>query len=114
MNMNSGGEINMKYEDTRAGTDERGIPRVYVKPWRYGLKFFCCYCKHVHRHGTGLGHRVAHCDREDSPYHERGYVLTFQAECPPPSHLLKNVFPCIGGPKRTRHRKTDSSEKKTS
>ena len=59
MNMNSGGEINMKYEDTRAGTDERGIPRVYVKPWRYGLKFFCCYCKHVHRHGTGLGHRVA-------------------------------------------------------
>ena len=40
------------------------------------LIFFCAYCQMWHYHGSGLGHRVAHCDcGSGSPYLETGYVL---------------------------------------
>ena len=40
-----------------------------------GWKVFCVYCKKFHLHGETLGHRTAHCDNDDSPYNETGYVL---------------------------------------
>ncbi|CKH71747.1 Uncharacterised protein [Streptococcus pneumoniae] len=33
------------------------------------------YCRKFHHHGTGEGHRDAHCFEEDSPYIRTGYVL---------------------------------------
>lgn len=39
-----------------------------------GLQFYCEYCKKIHKHGTGEGHRVAHCFG-DTPYTKSGYIL---------------------------------------
>jgi hypothetical protein len=40
-----------------------------------GLRVWCCYCRKHHLHGTGYGHRVAHCSEITSPYRKTGYVL---------------------------------------
>ena len=39
------------------------------------LSTWCQYCRKFHHHGTGEGHRDAHCFVEDSPYIRTGYVL---------------------------------------
>ena len=36
---------------------------------------WCKFEKKWHYHGKAPGHRVAHCIKEDSPYHRTGYVL---------------------------------------
>lgn len=55
--------------------DENGYP---VLPafvgWAGEAQVWCLYCSGWHHHG-GWGHRIAHCTRPDSPYHETGYVL---------------------------------------
>lgn len=40
-----------------------------------GWKVFCDYCERFHFHGKGLGHRIAHCCSEKSPYYKTGYIL---------------------------------------
>lgn len=45
------------------------------------VKFYCPYCRSWHYHGKVfdengfLGHRVAHCYNEGSPYLKSGYYL---------------------------------------
>jgi hypothetical protein len=39
-----------------------------------GMEFYCKYCKIKHKHGIGDGHRVAHCEANNSPYFNAGYV----------------------------------------
>ena len=54
-------------------------PALPAYPWHSrsgaGLKVRCEHCRKWHYHGTGYGHRVAHCFRDDSPYRRGGYVL---------------------------------------
>jgi hypothetical protein len=38
---------------------------------------WCVHCDDWHDHGAGEGHRIAHCRRGDSPYHEHGYNLAY-------------------------------------
>jgi len=40
---------------------------------RGSLRVWCAYCVRWHIHGSGYGHRVAHCWRPDSPYRLSGY-----------------------------------------
>ncbi|MBT4110750.1 hypothetical protein HOE37_02765 [Candidatus Woesearchaeota archaeon] len=40
-----------------------------------GLQFFCPFCKALHKHGMGEGHRIAHCFDQRSPYTRTGYIL---------------------------------------
>lgn len=61
---------------------------------------YCPYCRTRHVHGAGrdesegrLTHRIAHCVRRDSPFHERGY----------------NV---LDPSKRTRHNRAKLKEEK--
>ena len=47
---------------------------------------WCDYCRIYHHHGGNDGgniHRVAHCDRPDSPYHRTGYLLADAGLAPP-------------------------------
>lgn len=44
--------------------------RQKVKTW----SFHCPYCRTVHTHSAGEGHRVAHC-HEGSPFRNGGYFL---------------------------------------
>lgn len=38
--------------------------------------FWCEFCNKFHYHGNkALGHRVAHCINENSPYYSSGYIL---------------------------------------
>jgi len=39
------------------------------------LRMFCQHCFAWHQHGSGAGHRIAHCLDPDSPYKPGGYVL---------------------------------------
>lgn len=39
------------------------------------LSAWCPFCAKMHRHGSGEGHRVAHCADPESPYKKSGYVL---------------------------------------
>jgi len=39
------------------------------------MEFYCKYCKIIHRHGLGEGHRVAHCIKE-TPFIKSGYIIT--------------------------------------
>lgn len=42
-----------------------------------GLRVWCGHCDQWHYHGSGFGHRVAHCPPSRlSPYSKTGYVLT--------------------------------------
>ena len=55
-----------------------GIPIVYCthrKDYPQGLEFFCIFCGRVHKHGSGEGHRVAHCTNNFSPFKKTGYYL---------------------------------------
>ena len=38
---------------------------------------WCVFCQRWHQHGSGPGHRVAHCHCEDSPYKQTGYTLYY-------------------------------------
>lgn len=40
-----------------------------------GLRAWCPFCELYHHHGSGSGHRVAHCRDARSPYKRTGYVL---------------------------------------
>ncbi len=58
------------------------LPAVARKDWPPGLRVWCRHCRTWHLHGTGYGHRVAHCadfDRRgrpiESPYKATGYYL---------------------------------------
>jgi hypothetical protein len=42
------------------------------------IAFYCPYCKSVHRHGIGNGHRAAHCNNPESPFIKTGYNLCCQ------------------------------------
>jgi hypothetical protein len=54
------------------------IPIIQTE-WRtdfpFGVKFYCDFCKKVHTHGEGAGHRAAHCHNQNSPYGNSGYIL---------------------------------------
>lgn len=39
------------------------------------LSAWCPYCKEIHHHGSGEGHRSAHCTSQESPYKQSGYIL---------------------------------------
>lgn len=40
-----------------------------------GLEAWCPPCATFHHHGSGTGHRVAHCTYPNGPYRATGYVL---------------------------------------
>lgn len=49
----------------------------------------CPYCKCMHRHGKGDGHRVAHCTKKVSAFgylgNSRGYIVkTKESNATPP------------------------------
>jgi hypothetical protein len=46
-------------------------------------RFNCPHCEKEHRHGVGVGHRVAHCS--DGPFKETGYYLVLNEERKPSS-----------------------------
>ncbi|MEZ5336500.1 MAG: hypothetical protein R2741_15420 [Methanolobus sp.] len=48
------------------------IPRV---DFEGGMMFFCPYCQKWHKHAEGDGHRVAHCDSQESPLLKTGYYI---------------------------------------
>lgn len=48
------------------------IPRIDFED---GMMFFCPYCQKWHKHAEGNGHRVAHCDSQDSPLIKTGYYI---------------------------------------
>lgn len=54
------------------------VPRTDIP---FGWRFYCPFCKVYHLHGTGLGHRVAHCIG-NTPFSKYGYVLTEIISCP--------------------------------
>lgn len=41
----------------------------------HGWKVWCAWCRAWHLHGTGLGHRTAHCTIATSPFHQTGYFM---------------------------------------
>jgi len=43
---------------------------------RGAMKFYCPYCRKNHCHGTGEGHRIAHCHNEKSLFERHGYIIT--------------------------------------
>lgn len=66
-------------------TKDAVTPRLPAFPRSVGgLKVWCVYCDRWHFHGTGYGHRNAHCPRpgdvgsenvRPSPYRNTGYTL---------------------------------------
>jgi len=55
-----------------------GIPTFKaIKENEYSMKMFCPYCKVWHKHGIEkrLGHRVAHCGDQNSPFKATGYFI---------------------------------------
>lgn len=56
-----------------------GIPiiRSFYRPdVPMGSQFWCRYCKKLHRHGEGDGHREAHCLVDStSPFLKTGYII---------------------------------------
>ncbi len=69
--------------------ESMGKPADYYLVW-------CKYCRRVHRHTAGNGHRAAHC-RTDSPYNDTGYSLKQAGtvhsadEVVPPSERVRYV-----------------------
>lgn len=55
---------------------ENKTPVLIAYPRRAGpgLKVWCPFCVCWHHHGTGEGHRTAHC-KDDTPFSKTGYVL---------------------------------------
>ena len=54
------------------------IRAIRRKDYPWGLQFFCPFCKKNHLHGSGEGHRAAHCTSSKSPYLETGYILKLE------------------------------------
>ena len=60
------------------GYDGERIPVLIGEPREDmvdGVKVYCKYCSKYHLHGKGLGHRVAHCINNKSPYNKTGYII---------------------------------------
>lgn len=53
------------------------IIKVDKSKTKKGYVFFWCeFCNKFHYHGSrALGHRIAHCTNENSPYYNSGYIL---------------------------------------
>jgi hypothetical protein len=45
-----------------------------------GMKFWCPWCKKMHLHGIGDGHRAAHCTASNSPFNESDYVIQLMSK----------------------------------
>jgi hypothetical protein len=45
-----------------------------------GLMFYCPFCKTLHAHGRGNGHRVSHCTNPESPLYEHGYIVKMMSK----------------------------------
>lgn len=63
-------------ETIQLGFDEKGYPLIAC--WKidnYHYSFYCRFCKRIHNHGLGNGHRVSHCS-----YWNKGYVLVLQGD----------------------------------
>jgi len=45
------------------------------KDFPRGWKFVCQYCRRVHLHGQGLGHRASHCFHPKADYDASGYYI---------------------------------------
>lgn len=61
--------------------DEVGLPIIYCDEWRSGLKFYCPFCKTIHKHGFGNGWRVPHCTDWDNPFWKLGqYCIILKKE----------------------------------
>ncbi len=73
----------MKTKQTKIIGYENNIPIIQAE-WRKdflgGLKFYCEFCKIIHHHGRGAGHRVAHCHNSKSPFDKTGYTLALPEE----------------------------------
>ena len=57
--------------------DMSKYPIVLCTPTADGWEFWCPFCKRMHSHSAGVGHRVAHCHTDDYEYggFPHGYVL---------------------------------------
>ncbi len=61
--------------NTNGGRSREAIPVLPAfRTAAGGLRVWCRWCVRWHYHGT-LGHAVAHCIEDASPYHRAGYVL---------------------------------------
>lgn len=65
---------NLKYIDYR-GTK---YPIIYCREEGGQWVFYCHYCRRVHRHSKGEGHRCSHCHNLNSPLGQ-GYFLKLEA-----------------------------------
>ena len=70
-------DVPSKAKEPEEERDAKGYPNLdaYKRPAGCGLSIRCRFCLRWHYHGHGAGHRLAHCHREDSPYHRSGYKL---------------------------------------
>jgi hypothetical protein len=66
-----------------------GLPIPHLPAWQgdYGglahTVIWCKFCRIYHRHGAaGWGHRIAHCWKPESEYHEPGYLLCDAGRAP--------------------------------
>ena len=53
---------------------EGDFPIISCERSESGLKFYCEYCKRIHLHGLGEGHRSSHCSNKES-HLLGGYIL---------------------------------------
>ncbi len=65
--------------------DGEKIPVVLCRADEIHFSFWCPYCLKFHLHGVGengdaLGHRVAHCHEDKSPFTRTGYFLVLDRE----------------------------------
>jgi len=59
--------------DKYLGLAENGLPIFQVNEKR---EFYCIPgCGRKHTHGTGDGHRGAHCDKDNRNGHKNGYYI---------------------------------------
>jgi len=70
-------------ETLQLGLDEEGYPLIAC--WKiddYHYAFYCRFCKMIHKHGLGDGHRASHCfiHNINSPMAKSGYNLVFQGD----------------------------------
>lgn len=74
-----GNDYSPATEETTMNTAmERQIPTLPAEPRDDDptmYQVWCEHCRRWHLHGRGLGHRGAHCVRDDSPYLATGYIL---------------------------------------
>ena len=48
---------------------------IYIDGFIQRYRVYCQHCEKWHHHGSGIGHREAHCTNSDSPYHKTGYNI---------------------------------------